>query len=164
MRAPAQATFDALAVATSGGGPRQHRVLGGHPALALPRSQRGTPSVTLAVHNTRVCPNSTSTDPSGWVLQPRVSRTGRSWSGLRPSGRVMPVTLCQPSAQPGSRPDFRLTSAVPHRAQWAPTAVANGAVTPANQGVHWSESSSAANCGGSNQRSSATSVGSGSSG
>ncbi|BEK90758.1 hypothetical protein NSK11_contig00024-0035 [Nocardia seriolae] len=32
-----------------------------------PESRRhgGTPSVTLAVHITRVCPNSTSTDPAG---------------------------------------------------------------------------------------------------
>ncbi len=30
----------------------------------LPRRQRGTSSVTLAAHSTRVLPNSTSTDPS----------------------------------------------------------------------------------------------------
>src|SRR5690606_33512059 len=55
-----------------------------------PRSHRGTPSVTLAVHRTRVSPNSTSTDPSGCRLHLRVSFTGRNWSGLRPSGRVIP--------------------------------------------------------------------------
>ena len=43
-----------------------------------PLRQRGTPSVTLAVQSTRVPPNSTSTEPSGWVLQPRVRVTGRS--------------------------------------------------------------------------------------
>ena len=31
-----------------------------------PLRQRGTPSVTLAAHSTRVSPNSTSTDPAGW--------------------------------------------------------------------------------------------------
>src|SRR2546423_15381752 len=54
-----------------------------------PLRQRGTPSVTLAVHSTRVCPNSTSTDPSGCMLQSRVSVTGLSSSDARPSGRAM---------------------------------------------------------------------------
>ena len=30
-----------------------------------PARQRGTPSVTLAAHSTRVLPNSTNTDPAG---------------------------------------------------------------------------------------------------
>src|SRR5262249_44075452 len=55
-----------------------------------PLRQRGTPSVTLAVQSTRVAPNSMSTEPSGWMLQPRLIVIGRSWSGARPSGRVMP--------------------------------------------------------------------------
>src|SRR4051812_35464580 len=58
-----------------------------------PLRQRGTPSVTLAVHSTRVSPYSTSTDPSGWRLQFRVIVIGRSWSGVRPSGRGMPPSL-----------------------------------------------------------------------
>ena len=36
-----------------------------------PLRQRGTPSVTLAEHSTRVSPNCTSTEPSGWMPQPR---------------------------------------------------------------------------------------------
>ena len=39
-----------------------------------PLRQRGTPSVTLAVHMTRVSPNSTSTEPAGWEVKPRVMR------------------------------------------------------------------------------------------
>src|SRR4051794_19980247 len=53
-----------------------------------PFRQRGTPSVTLAAHSTRVRPNSTSTEPSAWWSQLRVMVTGRSWSAARPSGRV----------------------------------------------------------------------------
>src|SRR5690242_13845243 len=53
-----------------------------------PLRQRGTPSVTLAAHSTRVRPNSTSTDPSAWSSHWRVMVTGRSWSAVRPSGRV----------------------------------------------------------------------------
>src|SRR3954462_9791845 len=52
-----------------------------------PLRQRGTPSVTLAVQRTRVSPNSTSTDPSGWMLHFRERVTDRSWSAARPSGR-----------------------------------------------------------------------------
>jgi len=55
-----------------------------------PLRQRGTPSVTLAVHSTRVWPNSTSTDPSGCMVQLRVMATGRSRSGVRSSGRDIP--------------------------------------------------------------------------
>ena len=60
-----------------------------------PRRQRGTPSVALAAHSTRVRPNSTSTEPSAWSSQPRVMRTSRSWSAARPPGRVgvMAATL-----------------------------------------------------------------------
>src|SRR5918999_3281066 len=54
-----------------------------------PLRQRGTPSVTLAATSTRVIPNSTSTDPSAWLNQPRLNRTGRSWSWLRPSARAV---------------------------------------------------------------------------
>src|SRR5271166_2591691 len=59
----------------------------------LPRRQRGTSSVTLAAHSTLVRPNSTSTDPSAWSSQPRVSFTGRSWVTDRPSGRDMTHSL-----------------------------------------------------------------------
>src|SRR3954453_23967922 len=59
----------------------------------LPLRHRGTPWVTDAAHSTRVLPNSTSTDPSAWSSQPRVMRTSRSWSGVRPSMRAMLTTL-----------------------------------------------------------------------
>ena len=59
----------------------------------LPLRHRGTPWVTDAAHSTRVLPNSTSTEPSAWSSQPRVMRTSRSWSGVRPSMRSMPTTL-----------------------------------------------------------------------
>jgi hypothetical protein len=59
----------------------------------LPRRQRGTSSVTLAAHSTRVRPNSTSTDPSAWSSQPRLSFTGRSSVTDRPSGRDMTLSL-----------------------------------------------------------------------
>src|SRR5579859_7118424 len=65
----------------------------------LPRRQRGTSSATLAAHSTRVPPNSTSTEPSAWSSQPRVSFTGRSWVAERPSGRAMPVRLARPPRQ-----------------------------------------------------------------
>src|SRR3954466_8909745 len=63
-----------------------------HPS-PLPCRQRGTPVVTLAAHSTRVRPNSTSTDPSAWWSQPRVSATGRRASGARPAGRGMHPTV-----------------------------------------------------------------------
>jgi hypothetical protein len=53
----------------------------------LPRRNGGTPSSTLAVHSTRVAPNSTSTDPSAWQVKRRVKRTGRSASAARPLWR-----------------------------------------------------------------------------
>ena len=56
-----------------------------------PLRQRGTPWVTLAATRTRVCPNSTSTEPSAWPSQPRVILTSRSSSGRRPSARVVMV-------------------------------------------------------------------------
>src|SRR5260370_34699996 len=59
----------------------------------LPRRQRGTSSATLAAHSTLVRPNSTSTDPSAWSSQPRVSLTGRSSVTDRPSGRDMTHSL-----------------------------------------------------------------------
>ncbi len=52
-----------------------------------PLRQRGTPSVTLAVHITRVSPKSISTEPAGWEVKPRVMTTGRSSSSVRPSCR-----------------------------------------------------------------------------
>src|SRR5690606_35772442 len=54
----------------------------------LPRRKPGTFSSTLAVHSTRVAPNSTSTEPSAWQVKPRVRRTARSWSGWRWLGRM----------------------------------------------------------------------------
>ena len=44
----------------------------------LPRRHRGSSSVTLAAHSTRVAPNSTSTDPSAWSSHPLVILTSRS--------------------------------------------------------------------------------------
>src|SRR5580693_6236907 len=61
----------------------------------LPRRHRGTSSVTLAAHSTRVAPNSTSTEPSAWSSQPRVNLTSRSSSGERPSGLGMPASLAE---------------------------------------------------------------------
>ncbi len=55
-----------------------------------PVRQRGTPSWTVAAHNTRVRPNSTSTDPAGQSWYPRVIRTSRSSSSLRPSALATP--------------------------------------------------------------------------
>jgi hypothetical protein len=49
----------------------------------LPFLCPGTFSSTDAVHSTRVWPNSTSTDPSAWMVKPRVSRTVRSWLAAR---------------------------------------------------------------------------------
>src|SRR5690348_5688627 len=62
----------------------------------LPRSHGGTRSSTLAVHNTRVSPKLTSTEPSAWRVKWRWIVTARSWSGARPEGRV---ELMQVSAQ-----------------------------------------------------------------
>src|ERR1700733_14067079 len=53
----------------------------------LPRRNGGTPSSILAVHSTRVSPNSTSTDPSAWQVKRRVKRTGRRTSAPRPPCR-----------------------------------------------------------------------------
>ena len=50
----------------------------------LPRLCGGTFSSTDAVHSTSVSPNSISTEPSAWMVNPRVMRTGRSWSAARP--------------------------------------------------------------------------------
>src|ERR1700739_3451999 len=64
-----------------------------HPS-PVPWRQRGTPPVTLAVHNTRVWPNSTSTEPAGCDVNPRVIGTGRNSSSRRPSSRLdTPSTL-----------------------------------------------------------------------
>src|SRR5699024_10049670 len=52
-----------------------------------PCFQRGTPAVKEAAHSTRVRPNSISALPSAWSSQPRLMRTSRSWSGVRPSTR-----------------------------------------------------------------------------
>src|SRR3954467_13768342 len=54
-----------------------------------PFRQRGTPTEADAAHNTRVFPNSTSTDPAAWSSQWRVIVIGRSSSLRRPSARVM---------------------------------------------------------------------------
>src|SRR5215210_6820309 len=67
-----------------------------------PRRQRGTPSVTLAAHRTRVRPNSTSTEPSAWSSQLRLMVTGRSWSAARPSGRVTPQERKDRVRSPGA--------------------------------------------------------------
>ena len=43
-----------------------------------PARHRGTPSVALAAHSTRVSPNSISTEPAGCFWNPLVIRTGRT--------------------------------------------------------------------------------------
>ena len=64
--------------------------------LPLPFSQRGTPLVNDAVHNTFVRPNETRADPSAWSLQPRSMVTFRSSFAARPSILVMsiPFSVC----------------------------------------------------------------------
>src|SRR5688572_22684277 len=57
----------------------------------LPRRNPGTPSSTLAVHSTRVLPNSTSTEPSACCVKRRVNFTARSSSGARPLGRASAI-------------------------------------------------------------------------
>src|SRR5829696_1030390 len=71
-----------------------------------PLRQRGTPSVTLAATRTRVRPNSTRTEPSAWLSQPRLNRTGRSSSWLRPSARSVTVSAYFPG-RAGHRPGQR---------------------------------------------------------
>ena len=56
-----------------------------------PRNQGGTESSYMAVHSTRVWPNSTSTLPCALLVKPRVKRISRSWSGARPSWRATSV-------------------------------------------------------------------------
>src|SRR3546814_8231130 len=53
----------------------------------LPRKKPGTRFSTLAVHNTRVSPKLTSTEPSAWRVKPRSICTGRSALLARPLGR-----------------------------------------------------------------------------
>src|SRR5690625_277802 len=54
----------------------------------LPFSQRGTPSVKLAVHNTLVLPKLTTAEPSAWADQPVSMVTSRSCETVRSSARV----------------------------------------------------------------------------
>ena len=58
----------------------------------LPFRKRGTLVSTLAVHSTRVWPNSTSTDPSACLVKLRVMVTGRTCAALRSLGRDMGLT------------------------------------------------------------------------
>src|SRR5699024_3082881 len=64
-----------------------------------PLRHRGTPSVTLAVHMTRVCPKVTRTDPAGCEVNPRVMVTSRRSASPRPSALLMldEVTTADPS-------------------------------------------------------------------
>ena len=64
LRAPGLLAPGRFARAARVGGARQHAVFGGDPALALAAQEPGTPSSMVAVHSTRVSPNSTSTEPS----------------------------------------------------------------------------------------------------
>jgi len=57
-----------------------------HPS-PLPRKNRGTPAVTLAVQITLVWPKLTSTEPSAWQVKPRSNCIGRIALGARPLGR-----------------------------------------------------------------------------
>ena len=69
----------------------------------LPRRNGGTPSSTLAVHSTRVSPNSTSTEPSACRVKRRVKRTAAAhrargrWVWL--SAHAGDLTRCQRSAR-----------------------------------------------------------------
>ena len=63
-----------------------------HPLPVL-RSHGGTRSSTDAVHNTRVLPKLTSTDPGANSVKSRWKISGRRSSGLRPSLRVIRRTL-----------------------------------------------------------------------
>jgi hypothetical protein len=62
-------------------------------AVTQPRplrcSQRGTFSTTLAVQRTRVRPCDQSTIPCGCSRKSGSASTALSWSGRRPSGRVI---------------------------------------------------------------------------
>ena len=71
-----------------------------------PLRHRGTPSLTLAVHITRVSPKATRTEPAGCEVKPRVMTTGRSSSSSRPScrevtGKHYPASDVALSATPG---------------------------------------------------------------
>src|SRR3569623_666375 len=49
----------------------------------------GPRSSTLALQSTRVSPKLTRTEPSACLVKPRWMVTVRSWSGVRPEGRVI---------------------------------------------------------------------------
>ena len=49
-----------------------------------PLRHAGTPSSTVAVHMTRVLPNSARHEPSAFIITSRVSFTGRIWLAARP--------------------------------------------------------------------------------
>ncbi|GAA3459403.1 hypothetical protein GCM10018963_14160 [Saccharothrix longispora] len=66
-----------------------------------PDRHRGTPSVTLAAHSTRVFPNSINTDPAGHCWKPRVIRMSRSASSFLPSVLSTALPYC---AEPGDSP------------------------------------------------------------
>src|SRR5215207_10538850 len=68
----------------------------------LPRLCGGTFSSTEAVQSTRVWPNSISTEPSAWMVKPRVMRTGRSWSAARSPLRTKTVMSTQEKEEEGS--------------------------------------------------------------
>ena len=57
--------------------------------LPVPFIQRGTFSSTEAVHNTRVLPKETKTDPAAISVKSRWKVSGRNSFAARPSGRVM---------------------------------------------------------------------------
>jgi hypothetical protein len=69
-----------------------------------PLRQRGTPSTTLAAQSTRVRPHSINTEPAGHCWYPRVMRTSRNASSVRPSARAtapaypgQPLMAAEPS-------------------------------------------------------------------
>src|SRR4051794_41826646 len=66
-----------------------------------PFRQRGTPSEADAAHNTRVFPNSTSTDPAAWSSQWRGVVVGRGPALRRPSARGLGGTHPTPPTGPG---------------------------------------------------------------
>ena len=86
----ADPALDRLPVVAGVGGPRAASRTRWSPSPdPSPCASAARPAVTLAATSTRVWPYSTSTEPSACSSQPRVNRTSRSWSWVRPSARVV---------------------------------------------------------------------------
>src|SRR6185436_9907397 len=100
VRPPAETALDRLAIRPLGGRAREHRVLGRHPASALPPEVRGTRSPIVAAHSTSVSPARMRHDPSAHFWTPRVMLTARRSPGRRPSARTLggrlPIAMVPP--------------------------------------------------------------------